>query len=58
MSFGNAQYPGIMTASMVTLPSLALLPGGMYTLASSLTAFIGTAICTYLFGFNDAMINE
>lgn len=58
MSFGNAQYPGIMTVSAITLPSLALLPGGMYTLASSLVGFFGTAIGTYLFGFHDRMIKD
>lgn len=58
MSFGNAQYPGIMTVSAVTLPSLALLPGGMYTLTASLVGFFGTAIGTYLFGFRDDMIKD
>lgn len=56
MSLGNAQYPGIMTVSMLTLPTLGLCPGGMYTVAASLISFVGTAIGTYFFGFNDNMI--
>lgn len=58
MSFGNAQYPGIMTVSMLTLPTLGLCPGGAYTVAASLISFVGTAIGTYFFGFNDKMIQE
>jgi hypothetical protein len=56
MSFANAQYPGIMTVSMLTLPTLAILPGGTFTLISALTGFFGTAIATYFIGFNDKMI--
>ena len=56
MAFANAQYPGIMTVSAITLPSLALLPGGMYTVIASLVGFFGTAIGTYFWGFNDSML--
>lgn len=58
MSFANAQYPGIMTTSMLTLPTLGLCPGGKFTVIASLIAFVGTAIGTYFFGFNDSMIQE
>jgi len=56
MSFANAQYPGIMTVSFLTLPSLAILPGGIYVLVTSIFAFVGTGLVTYFFGFNDKMI--
>lgn len=58
MSFGGAQWPGIMTVSMITLPSLALLVGGKYTLIAALIGFFGTAVATYFFGFNDKMIKS
>ena len=47
-----------MTVSFLTLPALSLLPGGMFTLVAALLGFFGTAIATYLFGFDDSMVEE
>ena len=58
MSFGNVAFPGIMTTSFLTLPALSLLPNGIFVLVSALIGFFGTAIVTYLFCFNDSMIEE
>ena len=58
MSFSATAWPGIMTVSFLTLPALSLLPGGMFTLVAALLGFFGTAIATYLFGFDDSMVEE
>lgn len=58
MSFGHVAYPGIMTTSFLTLPALALLNDGMFLLVAALVSFFGTAIVTYLFCFNDSMVEE
>lgn len=58
VSFGAAQYPSVFSVCAVTLPSIALLPGGVFMLAAAIVGFVGTAIATYLFGFNDNMIKE
>lgn len=56
-TFG-AQWPGLMTICVLTLPTLVLMKGGIGVLISSLIGFLGTAVCTYLFGFNDSMIEK
>jgi Phosphotransferase system IIC components, glucose/maltose/N-acetylglucosamine-specific len=54
----GAQWPGLMTVCALTLPTLALMKGGIGVLISAVIGFFGTAICTYLFGFNDSMIEK
>lgn len=54
----GAQWPGLMTVCVLTLPTLALMKGGIGVLIASALGFFGTAICTYLFGFNDSMIEK
>ncbi len=54
----GAQWPGLMTVCALTLPTLALMKGGMGVLISAFLGFFGTAIITYLFGFDDSMLDE
>lgn len=58
MSFGNVAYPGIMTTSFITLPTLSLLDNGIYCLIGALAAFIGSFVLTYFFGYDDSMLTE
>lgn len=52
-----AQYTAIMAVCVVTLPAIATFKGGIAMVAASLISFVGTTAATYLFGFNDAMID-
>lgn len=53
-----AQYTAIMAVCVVTLPAIATFHGGIAMVAASVISFVGTALATYLFGFNDSMIKD
>lgn len=53
-----AQYTAIMAVCVVTLPAIATFKGGIAMVIASLISFVGTAVTTYLIGFNDSMIKE
>lgn len=53
-----AQYTAIMAVCVVTLPAIATFHGGLAMVGASLFTFVGTAVTTYLIGFNDSMIHE
>lgn len=52
------QQPSLITVCALTLPAIAAFKGGIVMVIASVIGFFGTAICTYLFGFNDSMIKE
>ncbi len=54
----GAQWPGLMTVCVLTLPTLALMKGGMGVLISAFLGFFGATILTYFFGFDDSMLEE
>lgn len=53
-----AQYTAIMAVCLVTLPAIATFQGGIAMVAASVISFVGTAVTTYLIGFNDSMIDD
>lgn len=52
----GSQFPTFVTTCLLTLPAMGMFPGGWGLVAASAVGFFGTAICTYLFGFDDSMI--
>ncbi len=53
----GSQFPVIMTTCVLTLPAMGMLNGGWGFIAAAAIGFVGTAVCTYLFGFDDSMID-
>lgn len=54
----GAQWPGLMTVCLITLPTLGILKGGVTVLIAAAVGFVGSTIFTYFFGFNDSMIGK
>ena len=50
-------FPSVMTTCILTLPALIGL-GGVSVIIASAIGFFGSAVLTYLFGFNDSMVKE
>lgn len=44
--------------NLLTLPALAVFPGGWAIVVAAVIGFVGGAVLTFLFGFNDSMIPE
>lgn len=57
VGLSGAMFPSVMTTCILTLPALIGL-GGMPVLIASVISFLGSAIMTYMFGFNDSMVAE
>jgi len=58
ISLAGGQFPALITTCVLTLPAIAMFKGGIAMVIASAIGFFGTTICTYLFGFNDSMIEE
>jgi PTS system beta-glucosides-specific IIC component len=58
VGIAGAQYPSLLAISLVTLPAIAVLKGGVAMLIASAIGFFGAFIGTYLFGFNDKMLDK
>ena len=51
----GSQFPMMLTTCVLTLPAMGMFPGGWGFIAASVIGFVGTGVCTYLFGFDDSM---
>ncbi|WNS41399.1 PTS transporter subunit EIIC [Paenibacillus sp. MMS20-IR301] len=58
VGMAGGQYPALITISLVTLPTIAVLKGGMSMLIAAAIGFAGTFAGTYFFGFNDSMLDK
>jgi Phosphotransferase system IIC components, glucose/maltose/N-acetylglucosamine-specific len=54
----HAGFTAAVPVSIFTLPVVGTWPGGLAMFVGIAIGFFGTTIGTYLFGFNDSMINE
>lgn len=54
--FAGSQFPVVLTTCIITLPAMAMFPGGWGIAAAAIIGFVGSFIGTYLFGFNDNMV--
>lgn len=52
----GSQFPMMLTTCVLTLPAMGMFPGGWGFIAASVIGFVGTGLCTYLFGFDDSML--
>lgn len=52
----GAKLPGMITNCILTLPALVAFEGGLAMVASAVIGFFGSAIGTFLFGYNDSML--
>lgn len=52
----GTKFTAMPSTCLLTLPALMSFEGGMAILIAALLGFFGTAICTYIFGFDDSMI--
>lgn len=52
----GSQFPMMLTTCVLTLPAMGMFPGGWGFIAASVIGFVGTGVCTYLFGFDDSML--
>ncbi|WP_145048921.1 MULTISPECIES: PTS transporter subunit EIIC [Paenibacillus] len=58
VGLASAQYPAMFTVSALTLPAIAVLKGGISMLIAAIVGFVGAFAGTYLFGYNDRMLDE
>lgn len=54
----GTKFTALPNTCLLTLPALMSFEGGIAILIAAVLGFFGTAICTYLFGFNDSMIQS
>lgn len=54
----GTKFTAMPSTCLLTLPALMSFEGGMAILIAAVLGFFGTAICTYLFGFDDSMIQR
>lgn len=54
----GTKFTSMPSTCLLTLPALMSFEGGMAILIAAVLGFFGTAICTYLFGFDDSMIQR
>lgn len=54
----GSAFPAFITTCVITLPAMAMFPGGWGFVAASAIGFLGGLIGTFLFGFDDSMIIE
>lgn len=52
----GSQFTMMLTTCVLTLPAMGMFPGGWGFIAASVIGFVGTGVCTYLFGFDDSML--
>ena len=57
VGMSGVMFPSVMTTCILTLPALIGL-GGVSVIIASAIGFFGSAVLTYLFGFNDSMVKE
>lgn len=58
IAMAGTQFTALPTTCILTLPALMSFPGGFAILIAALIGFFGTAVGTYLFGFDDSMIKR
>jgi len=58
VGFAAAQFPAMISTSLVTLPTVAVLKGGIAMLVAAAIGFGGAFVGTYFFGFNDRMLEK
>lgn len=56
IAIAGVQRTAFTGVNLVTLPALAVFPGGWAVPICAAIGFVGTAVLTYLFGFDDSMI--
>lgn len=54
----GSAFPTMISTSIITLPAMAAFPGGWGFVAAAVIGFVGALVITYLFGFNDKMLDE
>lgn len=52
----GAAFPTFITTCVITLPAMAMFPGGWGFLASAAIGLLGGFLGTYFFGFHDGML--
>lgn len=58
VAIAGGQYPSMLSTCLLTLPAIAIQNGGVAMVIASVIGFVGAFIGTYLFGFNDDMLNK
>lgn len=58
VGMASGQWPSLIGACLLTLPAIAAFKGGVAMLIACAVGFFGTAIGTFLFGFNDKMVKD
>lgn len=58
IAMAGTQFTALPTTCLLTLPVLMSFKGGFAILIAALIGFFGTAIGTYLFGYDDSMIRR
>lgn len=58
IALAGVQRTAFIGVNLITLPALAVFPGGWAVPICAAIAFIGTCATTYFFGFNDSMITD
>lgn len=58
VGFAGAQFPGMLTTCLLTLPAIAVLKGGFAMVIAAVIGFVFSFVGTYFFGFNDEMLNK
>lgn len=58
IGLASGQYTALITTSLITLPAIAAFKGGTAMLIASAVGFVGAFVGTYLFGFNDKMLEK
>lgn len=58
VGLAGSQYPALISTCMLTLPAIAVFKGGIAMLIAAIIGFTGAFAGTYLFGFNDRMLEK
>lgn len=58
VSIAGTQRLALVSVNLLTLPAIAVFPGGWGVLVAAAIGFVGATVLTYLFGFDDSMIPE
>ncbi len=58
VAIAGVQRTAFTGINLITLPALAFFPGGWAVPIQAAISFFGAAIATYLFGYNDSMLED
>ncbi|WP_068503625.1 PTS transporter subunit EIIC [Paenibacillus kribbensis] len=58
VGLAGAQFPAMFTTSLLTLPAIAVLKGGIAMVIAAIIGFLCAFVGTYFFGFNDRMLEK